>query len=135
MKRTVPSAEFEKIFGRLREILSKHARSLSVTEDTPVQYCLTGRAGPASVKAWGGKMKRPTIPLAWIQIGKGYVSFYLMGVYSNPKVLEGISKELQARMQGKSCFNFKVADETLFKELARLTDRACEAFKKAGFIE
>jgi hypothetical protein len=70
MKRTVPSAEFEKIFGRLREILSKHARSLSVTEDTPVRYCLIGRAGPASLKAWGGKMKRPTIPLAWIQIGK-----------------------------------------------------------------
>ena len=129
------SPTFEEIFARLRRILVNHPQSLSVTEDSPTRYCLEGRVGPAALRAWGGKMRRPMIPVAWIQIGKAYVSFHLMGVYGNTKAREGVSQELRARMQGKTCFNFKVADETLFQELEGLTKRACEAFKKAGFIE
>ncbi len=44
-----------------------------------------------------------------------------MGVYGNPKLLDDSSNELRARMQGKSCFNFKSVDELLFGELERLT--------------
>ena len=57
-----------------------------------------------------------------------------MGVYGNVKLLDGMSKELKARMQGKTCFNFKRHDDALFKELEQLTTRAVAAFKKAGFI-
>lgn len=80
-------------------------------------------------------MKKSTIPVAWVEVGKGYVSFHLMGIYGNEKARAGMTQELQARMQGKTCFNFKAADETLFQELEGLTGRACEGFKKAGFIE
>src|SRR5882672_6782830 len=132
---TLSSSEFEKIFARLRSILGKHARSLTVTEDRSMRYCLEGRVGPAALRAWGGKIKRPMLPVAWVQIGKAYVSFHVMGVYGDSKARAGMSKELQARMQGKTCFNFKIADEALFRELERLTGRACEAFQKAGFIE
>jgi hypothetical protein len=131
----VPSSGFEKIFSRLRDILRQQARSLIVTEDTSTRYCLEGRVGPATLKAWGGKTKRPTIPVAWVQIGKAYVSFHVMGAYAGSEVLGRVSGELQARMQGKTCFNFKVPDETLFQELESFTVRACQAFKKAGFIE
>ena len=57
-----------------------------------------------------------------------------MGVYENPKLLAGLSKKLKARMQGKTCFNFKVVDEPLFKELEQLTAEGLTAFRKAGFI-
>ena len=45
-----------------------------------------------------------------------------------------MSAELKARMQGKSCFNFKTADEKLFTELEPVTARGFAAFKQAGFL-
>ncbi len=128
------SSEFESIFVRLRGILQKHAGTYSVRHDTPDHYGLEASAGPAALRAWGGKMRKPVIPVAWVQIGKGYVSYHLMGVYENPKLLAGLSKKLKARMQGKTCFNFKVVDEPLFKEMEQLTAEGLTAFRKAGFI-
>ena len=52
-----------------------------------------------------------------------------MPVYMYPEMLETISPDLKKRMQGKSCFNFKSMDETLFDELAALTKRGFERFK------
>src|SRR5262249_39613047 len=129
------SSQFQSVFTRLRGILEKHAASFAVGQDTAKHYGLEACVGPATVQAWGGKAKKPTIPVAWVQIGKAYVSYHLMGVYGNPKLLEGCSKELRARMQGKSCFNFKTADDKLFKELERLTAKSLTCMKKAGFIK
>jgi len=129
------STAVEPIFGRLRSILTRQAAGWSVTEDSSQRYCLDGRVGPASLKAWRGKMRRPTLPVAWVQRGKGYVSFHLMGASVDPTVFKNISKGLRARMQGKTCFNFKQIDEPLFQELEQLTDCSCQAFKRAGFVE
>jgi hypothetical protein len=74
------------------------------------------------------------IPVAWVQVGKAYVSYHLMGVYGNTRLRDGMSKELKARMQGKTCFNFKVVDEKLFKELDHVTAEAIAGFRKAGYI-
>ena len=74
------------------------------------------------------------MPVAWVQMGKAYVSFHLMPVYVNAKLREGMSKQLKARMQGKSCFNFKSNDEALFRELERLTVQGIAGFRKAGYI-
>jgi hypothetical protein len=74
------------------------------------------------------------MPVAWVEIGKTYVSFHHMGVYARPDLLTSVSKELKARMQGKSCFNFKSVDQALFTELEDLTARAFDAFRKMGFM-
>ena len=79
-------------------------------------------------------MKKPIIPVAWVQVGKAYVSYHLMGVYGNTRLRDAMSKELKARMQGKTCFNFKTVDEQLFKELDQLTAQAIAAFRKAGYV-
>jgi len=126
--------EFKLIFGSLRAVLQKHAGALSVKADTVDCYSLEGSAGPAAVRAWGGRLKQSTIPVAWVQIGKVYVSFHNMCVYGNGKLLDGMSKELKARMHGKTCFNFKNHDEGLFEELEELTAKSLAAFRKAGFI-
>ncbi len=128
------SAEFNQVFRRLRGILEKHAQTFVVSEDTETSYVLEGSTGPATLRAWGGKMKKESIPVAWVQIGKAYVSFHLMGIYGVSKLSEGMSQELKQRMQGKTCFNFKVGDEKLFEELDGLTARACAGFRKAGFV-
>jgi len=126
--------DFETIFARLREILQKHSTALTVTADAPGHYALAGSAGPAAVRAWGGKVKRPMIPVAWVLIGKAYVSYHLMAVYADARLRDSMSSELRARMQGKSCFNFKAVDESLFEELGRLTAQGIAGFRKAGYI-
>ena len=128
------SSEFETVFVRLRRILQKHAGTLSVSRDEPDYYGLEGATGPATVRAWGGKMKTPTLAVAWVHIGKAYVSFHLMPLYGDARLLDGMSKGLRSRMQGKTCFNFKRNDEALFEELEQLTVKSVTAFRKAGFI-
>jgi hypothetical protein len=121
-------------FEALSGLLRKHGAGLRVGKDTARHFSLSAPTGPATVKIWGGKLKSPMIPVAWVEIQKAYVSYHLMGVYGNPKLLDGCSKELMARMQGKSCFNFKLVDEPLFAELGRLTAASIKNMKKAGFI-
>ncbi|HXS68179.1 MAG TPA: hypothetical protein VN761_05015 [Candidatus Polarisedimenticolia bacterium] len=93
---------------------------MTVTEDTPTCYCLSGGRHPTHKKPF---------PIAWVQTNKGYVSFHHMGIYASPKLLSNASSKLKARMQGKSCFNFKVVDEPLFEELEQLTIKTFAAFK------
>ena len=115
------ASEFEPVFVRLREILRRHRGRLSVSEDSSARYCLTGGSHPTH---------QGPFPIAWVEINKAYVSFHHMGVYGAPESLAGISPKLKARMQGKSCFNFKTVDEALFEELEQLTVRAFETFKQ-----
>ena len=78
--------------------------------------------------------KKP-FPIAWVTVGKGYVSFHHMGVYARSDLLKGVSKELKGRMQGKSCFNFTTVDTALFAELEDLTARSFTAFRDAPFMK
>jgi hypothetical protein len=128
------STTFAPVFERLRDVLKRHAEGFSVTKDDADHYCLDGLVGPATLQAWKGKKKAPTIPVAWVQVSKSYVSFHLMGVYGQPKLLQDCSPELRSRMQGKSCFNFQTIDDQLFEELEQLTIQSLAGMKKAGFV-
>jgi hypothetical protein len=125
-------AAFADVFQSLRRVLQKHAVTLVVREDTPTKYCLEAAVGPATLHAWGGKARKPRIPVAWVEVGKSYVSYHLMGV-AVPAVHAGMPEALKARMQGKTCFNFTVTDPVLLNELDTLTDLSIQAFKTAGF--
>jgi hypothetical protein len=92
-----------------------------VKADTPDTYYLDG---PYS------EMWKKELFFGSAQIKKNYVSFYLMPVYMYPDLLKDISPELKKRMQGKSCFNFKKLEPALFAELAELTRKGAEKFKK-----
>jgi hypothetical protein len=120
------------VFRSLKAVLEKHAATLAVSEDTPTKYCLEAAVGPATLQAWGGKVRRARIPVAWVEVGKAYVSYHLMGV-AVPAVQAAMSKPLKARMQGKTCFNFTLIEPALLTELDALTDVSIAAFKKAGF--
>src|ERR1700741_5084556 len=117
---------FPEIFSALRDILRRHAGKLTVTEDTPGCYRLEGGVHPTHKKPF---------PIAWVAVGKAYVSFHHMGVYARPDLLKGMSKELKARMQGKSCFNFTTNNPALFAELEELTVRSYEASRNTPFMK
>jgi hypothetical protein len=57
-----------------------------------------------------------------------------MGVYGFPELRGQLSAKLKARKQGKSCFNFTTADETLFQELEQVTAQGFVAFRRAGLL-
>ena len=123
---------FAEVFQSLRSVILKHAATLVVSEDTSTKYCLEAPIGPATLQAWGGKARRARIPVAWVEAGKSYVSYHLMGI-AVPSVQAGMTKDLKARMQGKTCFNFTAADPILLTELDSLTAASITAFKNAGF--
>jgi len=79
------------------------------------------------------KNRRP-LYFGGVQVRKDFVSYHLMPVYVNPGLLKGISKELKARMQGKSCFNFSSVDKALFRELEALTKAGLADYRKQGFV-
>lgn len=120
------TAKFAEVFSALRGNLERHVGKFTVKEDTATSYCLEGGVHPTHKKPF---------PIAWVAVGKAYVSFHHMGVYARPSLLEGVSKKLKARMQGKSCFNFSSVNQVLFTELEELTVRAFEAFRNAPFMK
>jgi hypothetical protein len=114
-------SEFSVVFEQLKKILKPYATKLTVTADTPEAYSLDG---PYSEK-W-----KKVVFFGAAQIKKNYVSFYLMPVYMFPDLLKDISPKLKKHMQGKSCFNFKKVEPDLFNELAGLTRKGVDQFKK-----
>ena|SRR5215211_5793105 len=113
--------DFPIVFEQLKNILRPYAKQLSLKADTPDSYYLDS--------SYSEKWKKE-IFFGAAQVKKNYVSFYLMPVYLYPELLKDISPELKKRMQGKSCFNFKKVEPSLFEELAELTRKGAKKFKE-----
>jgi hypothetical protein len=117
--------DFEAVYGRLRAILARHAAGLVVLADDGKEYTLvTGKTDKAG---------KPTY-FASIRLGKAYVGYHLVSLYTNPGLIEGCSDALVARKQGKTCFNFSDIDEALFAEVAELTERCLTYHREAGLV-
>jgi hypothetical protein len=115
--------EFQLVFERLRDILKAHESALKLTQNGETGYSLDTNMAHKGKPVFFGAVRR----------GKQYVSFHLMPVYASPELLNGLSPELKKRMQGKSCFNFRHVDETLFNELVQLTQAGFERFREKGY--
>lgn len=58
-----------------------------------------------------------------VRLGKAFVSLHLMPLYMCPGLTAGMSADLQKRMQGKTCFNFRsIPSPELMAEIKQLTD-------------
>lgn len=117
-------SEFPIVFEYLKSILVSYAKKMTVKNDTSGLYYLDA--------GYSEKWKRDLF-FASVQIKKSYVSFYLMPVYMYPDLLKNISPELKKHMQGKSCFNFKKIEKSLFDELSQLTKQGFERMMKEEF--
>lgn len=113
------------VFEELKDILQGVAGSLEVTCDEPEKYDVyTSHIMKNGKPLWFGG----------VYVKKNYISYHLMPVYVDPELLEGISPELKKRMQGKSCFNFKVSDQRLFDELSVLTQNSFLSYVSKGYV-
>jgi hypothetical protein len=115
----------DETFDRLANLFAPYRAALVATADEPGNLYLET---PPSARYPDG------LYFGAVKIGKRYVSFHLMPVYTNPELLEGISPALRKRMQGKSCFNFTRPDEAMFEELKRLTNAGFAQFRADGLI-
>jgi hypothetical protein len=114
------------VFVELRKLMTPYAEKLVATRsDAQELYVDTKHIQ---------KNKKPMF-FGAVQVKKSYVSFHLMPVYVKPELLESVSPDLKARMQGKSCFNFSTVEPALFKELATLTKAGYASYKQQGFIQ
>jgi hypothetical protein len=131
---SIKNSDLRLVFDRLREVLAAHASEFALAYDTTDRYGLEAPAGPATVRSWGGKLRASKIPIGWVEVRKAYVSYHLMGVDGNTKLLATLSEPLRARMQGKACFNFKTLDEAPLGELETVTAESFAGLRRAGFI-
>ena len=114
---TQADPKFAPVFERLRGILEPYGRRMHVAGEAERSY---------GVDMASESERNPTTWFAGVRLGKAYVSYYLMPIYVEPALLEGVSPALKRRMQGKSCFNFTSIDDALFDEIETLTARAYE---------
>ncbi len=117
--------DFDATFRALRAILQPYAEQLDVQRDDDTEIYLDTRHRMPN--------KKPLF-FGAVQVKKAFVSFHLMPVYVQPGLLDRISPALKARMQGKSCFNFKAVDPALFGELAALTREGYASYRAQGFV-
>lgn len=117
-------SDFPIVFENLKALLKPYAKHLTAKTDTTDAYYLEG--------GYSEKWKRELF-FGSVQVKKNYVSFYLMPVYMYPDLIKGISPELRKHMQGKSCFNFKKVEKSLFDELTKLTEQGFERFMKEEY--
>ena len=124
---TAPSAktkkdEFESAFRGLRKMLKPYDKKLRVTKDAPGNYMSESK----SIRYQGKPVMFAGIT------SKSYVAFHLFPVYMFPNLLDGVSPELKKRMQGKTCWNFKKAEESLFAELGKVVEESFRRFEEMG---
>jgi hypothetical protein len=132
--------DLQPVYDELHRRLSVHEDVFRPTDNLTDANAAGGRKVDAPSPATYILLGAPTdrYPdgqyFAGVKLGKRYVSYYLMSVYAEPTLLDGLSEGLRKRMQGKSCFNFTRVDDGLFDELADLTARGREAFADAGLL-
>lgn len=120
-----PMKNTEVVFTELKKVLEPYAATLDRKKDDDKQLYVDTK-----------HIQKDRKPLFFgaVQVKKSYVSIHLMPVYFNPELLESISGSLRERMQGKSCFNFKDVDESLFTELAALVEAGYAKYKEQGYV-
>jgi hypothetical protein len=122
--------EFEAVFAELKSVFGKHTGKLSVQADTPIEYTLVSKAPSPFPQHKGHPMY-----FGSVRLGKAYVSFHLMPLYMNPTLTKTISPALKKRMQGKTCFNFKVPIEPeALSELKRLTEAGIKQWAEKKWV-
>lgn len=114
--------EFQQAFNGLRKTLKPYDNRLRLIRDVPGNYLSESK----SLRYQGKAVMFAAIT------SKSYVAFHLFPVYMFPDLLKGISPGLKKRMQGKTCWNFKQAEEPLFTELGKLVEASFRRFAEFG---
>jgi len=129
VKKAAPAAAPKKapaldgVFERLRKVLEPYAKHMVVKHDGPGIYYLES----APVPKYGTE-----VFFGAVQAGKGQVSFHFMPIYVFPEMRDELSPALKKRLRGTSKFTFTDLDAALLKELAALTKKGYQGYRRGG---
>jgi hypothetical protein len=80
--------EFQALFDRFKAMLEPYARKMHLADQRPGMYGLDmAPEGQRDPSTWFGATR----------LGKRDVSYYLMPIYVQPSLLDGVSPELRRR--------------------------------------
>lgn len=116
-------ADRTEVFEALSGLLRPYADFLTIKSDTPTNLYLESQTLSAKPQMF-----------AAVQAKASYVALHVYPVYLRPELLDGISAQLRARMQGKSCFNFKSLEQIPQQEVVALLRSAYES-AAAGIVQ
>jgi hypothetical protein len=138
------TTERKATISKLRDVILKNIPKGFKEE---MGYGMLGYIVPHSIYPKGYHCD-PKLPLPFMGLAsqKNAISFYHMGIYANPQLLEWFVKEYpkhsKAKLDmGKSCIRFKKMDDIPYKLIAELTKKMSakewvklyeEKFKKAN---
>lgn len=114
----------EPVFDVLRSRMLRAATGMATTTDEPGNLVLK--------TVWLEPGKKEGAWFGAVQLKKNYVSVHLMPIYADATLRAKVSAELEKRMQGKSCFNFKKPEPELFDPLEELIADCAKAWAAPG---
>jgi hypothetical protein len=110
----------EPVFLALRQRMMNASDGMDVATDEPGNLVMK--------TPWMEPGKKEPAWFGAVQQKKRYVSYHLMPIYAVAGLSADIAPELQKRMQGKSCFNFRTIEADLFDALEALTRKCAAAY-------
>jgi len=81
-----------------------------------------------------GGRKKEEIWFVSALIQKGFVGFYYMPVYMDPRVRSQLKPELLKCLKGKACFHLKKQDPLLFGQIQEALEIGYARFAENGWI-
>ena len=123
MPKKTPSSPLTETFERLKKVLEPYARYMVVKHDGPGIYYLESTPVPK----YGTE-----VFFGAVQTQKSQVSFHLLPLHVFPELLEELSPGLRKQLRGTSRFAFKEVDAATLKELAALTKRGYQGYRRGG---
>ena len=118
-----PDPGLLKTFLSLKKVLEPYAPKMVVKHDGPGIYYLES----APSKKYGTE-----VFFGAVQTQKTQVSFHLLPLHVFPEMLDDLSPALKKRLRGSSRFAFTTVDAGTLRELAALTKKGYQGYKKGG---
>jgi len=117
------------IFEAIKKLLLPYEKGTMKLSSAGGQVVLISKK---PVEIFGRKKDELWFASALVQ--KGYVGFYYMPVYGDPKVKELIKPELLKCLKGKSCFHIKKYDEQILSQIEHALNIGHGLWQKRGWI-
>ena len=122
--------DFAPAFSALKKVLAAHASKLAIKTDRPSEYTLVTKTSSPFPQHKGEPLF-----FAMVRRGKTGVSFHLLPLYMNPKLVGTVPSMLKKRMTGKACFTFKTEpDPKTAKDLSTLIAAALKSWQQQKWL-
>jgi hypothetical protein len=121
--------ELTPIFEAIKKLLLPYEKGTMKLISSPGQVVLISKK-PVEILG----RKRDDLWFASALVQKGYVGFYYMPVYGDPKVKELVKPGLLKCLKGKACFHIKKYDKEIISQIKDALNVGYNLWHKRGWL-